>query len=208
LIAELQQFSSNVTGLDVDLLSDDSVSSLIQELSSKPVTRLVHNAGVVDSKPFQQQTLQEFRDIMKVNLEVPLFVTKALASSMLPDSQVLLLNSLIGKFYTPGLSFASISRAAGRMAWSGLKTELKAQKIHVGLASPGMVDTDGLRDSVINKARAFPVQSLWTAEQAARYLKYVLMDTDDKSFETKDWDISTTAHHAFWLRADESPPKQ
>mmetsp|Transcript_11131 Transcript_11131/g.21879 ORF Transcript_11131/g.21879 Transcript_11131/m.21879 type:complete len:253 (+) Transcript_11131:2683-3441(+) len=207
LIEELKQFSNNVHGFNVDLLSDDSVSSLVQELSSKPLKRLVHNAGLVDSKPFHQQTTQEFRDLMKINVEVPIFVTKALAGSLLPDSRVLLLNSIIGKVYSPGLTFASISRAAGRMAWAALRTELRAKKIHVGLAAPGIVDTDGLKNSVPNKARPFKAETLWTPEQAARYLKYVLLETDDNSFKSKDWDINTVDHHAHWLRADEVPPK-
>lgn len=207
LIDELKQFNSNVSGFNVDLLNDDSVASLVQQLSSKPLKRLIHNAGVVDTKPFQLQTTQEFRDVMKINVEIPVFLTRSLAGSMLPDSRVLLLNSVIGKVYVPGLSFASISRAAGRMAWSALRTELRAKKIHVGLAAPGMVDTDGLQNSVINKAKPFKSETLWSPEQAARYLKYVLLETDDNSFKTKDWDIGTSEHHSFWLRPDEVPPK-
>jgi 3-oxoacyl-[acyl-carrier protein] reductase len=128
----------------------DSVSAgAIKEAVEKTVATfgrldiLVNNAGTAIPKPFEEGTLEEFDQMIALNLRAMLIATQAALKHIKSGGRIINIGSCVGeRMMTPGLVVYSATKGAVKMFTQGLSREVGKRGITVNNIQPGPIDTD------------------------------------------------------------------
>ncbi len=144
----LARVASSISGnIFVADLSDDAVvDGLIEKIETQfgPIDVLVNNAGLETSTPFAVEDEREIRVVARVNLEVPMLLTRHVLPQMLARNKghIVFVSSLAGTAGFPGMSVYGATKAGILNFVNGLSRELKSTDVHITTLSPGPVATD------------------------------------------------------------------
>lgn len=144
----------NIHTLVLDITTQSAGNQILKHLEQMnlSVDGLIHNAGLLIKKPFEETSDQEWELQLNVNLMAPVRITKALLSSFSEGAHILNISSMGGfqgssKF--PGLSAYSVSKGALSILTECLGEELIHKKIFTNCLCLGAVQTEMLE-------KAFP----------------------------------------------------
>jgi NAD(P)-dependent dehydrogenase (short-subunit alcohol dehydrogenase family) len=144
----------------------------LEELPGRVVDRfggldlLVNNAGLNHRGIAMQFTPRQLADVITTNLTAPVALSRAAAPHLRPGGAIVNVASLAGMIPVPHEAAYSASKAGLRAFSRVLSGELRARGVHVGLVSPGPVDTNFFGD--LEKAPALNFsQPMSTAEEVA-----------------------------------------
>ena len=142
----------NISCLSVDLASDNDLEVVSKFLSStwKKVDIIIHNAGSLLLKPFENTTAKEFENIYKVNVFGVANLTRISLSYLQKGSHVVTVSSMGGiqgsaKF--AGLSAYSSSKGAVITLSELLAEEYKERGIAFNVLALGAVNTQMLQEA-------------------------------------------------------------
>ncbi|MFA5555569.1 MAG: SDR family oxidoreductase [Flavobacteriaceae bacterium] len=159
----------NISFLSVDL-SDKNDLQLVQNFISdtwKKVDVLIHNAGSLVNKPFEQITSEEFEYVYKVNVFGVANLTQTVLPFMNSGSHVVTISSMggvQGSMKFPGLAAYSSSKGAVITLSELLAEEYKDKGISFNVLALGAVQTEMLSE-------AFPgYQAPIGASEMAKYI--------------------------------------
>jgi short-subunit dehydrogenase len=134
------------TAFPADLLDQAAVDGLIDRVegSAGPIDVLVNNAGVVHTTFFTNQTPEQIRSVIRLNLEAPMLLTGQLLPRMMDRDRghLVFTSSLAGTAGFPGLSVYGGTKAGINNFVNALRLELKGTSIGTTVVAPGPVDTD------------------------------------------------------------------
>lgn len=117
---------------------------------------LINNAGINIRKPIQEFTLEEWRRVMRTNLEGPFLCTRAFAQGMIENrfGRIINMTSIMSHVSLPGRSAYSASKSGLLGMTKALALELAPYNITVNGISPGPFATEMntvlMRDPVRN----------------------------------------------------------
>lgn len=130
----------------VDLLNPNDVDALIPkvEAGAGPIDVLVNNAGVENLNWFHLEDVGRIRDVVRLNFEAPLVLSRAVLPGMLARGKghLVYTSSLAGSASFPALSAYAGSKAALNNFAATVRLELRDTPINITLVAPGPVDTD------------------------------------------------------------------
>lgn len=113
---------------------------------------LVNNAGVYEFAPLDAVTPEHIKKHFDVNVTGLLLTTQEAVKHMgVGGGSIVNLGSIVGVMPAPQASVYSASKAAVNAITVSLASELGPRKIRVNSLNPGMVETDGLRASGLDK---------------------------------------------------------
>jgi NAD(P)-dependent dehydrogenase (short-subunit alcohol dehydrogenase family) len=151
--SDAKELADELGGVPVvgDLSSDEGVDSVAAQTlaATSALHVLVHNAAVNPRphEPFDEVDREIFREVMRVNVEAPLFLTQALLGALRAagGARVIVLSSEAGQFAggmpADGLSYR-VSKAALNAVSAVAATALRDNAILVNAMHPGWVRTD------------------------------------------------------------------
>lgn len=129
-----------------DLTDDSVVDTLIETIERLhgPIDVLVNNAGLETSTAFAVEDDREIRAVARVNLEVPMMLTRHVLPGMLQrgSGHLVFVSSLAGTAGFPGMSVYGATKAGILNFVNGLSRELKATEVNITVLAPGPVNTD------------------------------------------------------------------
>lgn len=129
-----------------DLTDDLVVDGLIEHIEEAhgPIDVLVNNAGLETSTPFAVEDERAIRAVVRVNLEVPLVLTRHVIQKMIArdSGHIVFVSSLAGTAGFPGMSVYGGTKAGILNFVAGLSRELKSTNVHTTILAPGPVATD------------------------------------------------------------------
>lgn len=144
----------------------------IEELPLRVVERfggldlLVNNAGLNHRGPALQYTPRQLGDVVTTNLTAPVVLARAAAPHVRQGGAIVNVASLAGMVPVPHEAAYSASKAGLRAFSRVLHGELLPRGVHVGIVSPGPVDTNFFGD--LEKAPALNFsQPMSSAEEVA-----------------------------------------
>ena len=159
----------NITCLSLDLSQENEMVLVENFLSSswKKVDAIVHNAGALLLKPFENTTQQDFENIYKVNVFGVANLTQVAVPYLQKGSHVVTISSMggiQGSMKFAGLAAYSSSKGAVITLSELLAEEYKERGIAFNVLALGSVQTEML-------AEAFPgYVAPVTAKQMADYI--------------------------------------
>ncbi|MBO9585843.1 MAG: SDR family NAD(P)-dependent oxidoreductase [Flavobacterium sp.] len=180
----------NVTCLSVDLADESALDQVENFLSStwKKVDAVVHNAGALIWKPFEQTTQADFENIYKVNVFAVANLTRICIPYLEKGSHVVTISSIggvRGSLKFAGLAAYSSSKGAVITLTELLAEEYKEKGVSFNVLALGSVQTEMLNE-------AFPgYQAPISAEGMATYI-YDFTLNGNKYFNGKVLEVSST----------------
>jgi NAD(P)-dependent dehydrogenase (short-subunit alcohol dehydrogenase family) len=161
--------NNNITCLSVDLSKEEDLTQVGQFLASsmKKIDAIVHNAGALLLKPFEETSAEEFENIYKVNVFGVANLTRICLPFLSKGSHVVTISSMggiQGSMKFAGLSAYSSSKGAVITLSELLAEEYKEKGISFNVLALGAVQTEML-------AEAFPgYQANLSASEMANYI--------------------------------------
>lgn len=160
---------SNVYQLKVDLSNETSFVEIENYIKSQwnKIDIIIHNAGSLVNKPFEELTLKDFQNVYQVNVFAVAQLTQLAIPYLKKGSHVVTISSIggiQGSLKFPGLAAYSSSKGAVITLSELLAEEYKNEGIAFNVLALGAVQTEML-------AEAFPgYQAPITAEEMAEYI--------------------------------------
>lgn len=144
----------NLIAISTDLSSQESMDKALQTIKAtfKNIDCIIHNAGSIINKPFEQIALSELENVYRVNVFAPFYITQQLVTLMGKQQKGHIVNiSSMGGFQGSakfaGLSAYSSSKAAFAGLTECLAEELKDKNIAVNCLALGAVQTEMLEEA-------------------------------------------------------------
>ncbi|MBS1805426.1 MAG: SDR family NAD(P)-dependent oxidoreductase [Acidobacteria bacterium] len=135
-----------------DLRKPEDASRLIDEATRRfgRVDVLINNAGVITVGPIENQTLQQFREVMESNFYSGLHCTMAVLPQMLQrrEGSIATVSSVGGRISVPHLLPYCASKFAAVGFSEGLGMELRSKGVRVTTICPGLMRTGSHRNAV------------------------------------------------------------
>ena len=148
LSAALPRYGARAEAVPLDVTDTAQVKAAGQRLTDVDV--LISNAGVTYITPLMETTLEEARRVMETNYFGPLQLIYAFAETLSRrKGGFIYVLSLAGLLPARGAELYSASKAAGSML--GIATRGALPDVAVSLVYPGLMDTDMMRATPIQK---------------------------------------------------------
>ena len=180
----------NISTLSVDLSNDNDLQKVTSFISEnwKSVDIVIHNAGKLINKPFNQLTTSDFLEVYKVNVFAVAELTRQLLPYLKKGSHVVNISSIggvQGSMKFPGLAAYSSSKGALLTLTEMLAEEYKEEGISFNVLALGAVQTEMLDE-------AFPdYQAPVSSKEMADYI-YNFALTGNKFYNGKILEVSST----------------
>ncbi|WP_339889297.1 SDR family oxidoreductase [uncultured Flavobacterium sp.] len=180
----------NITCLSVDLSLDSAIDEVEDFIKNtfKKVDVLIHNAGALLHKPFEQISSGEFENIYKVNVFAVASLTRICIPYLQKGSHVVTISSMggiQGSMKFAGLAAYSSSKGAVITLSELLAEEYKEQGISFNVLALGSVNTEMLQE-------AFPgYEAPLSALEMANYIHDFAL-TGNKYYNGKVLEVSST----------------
>ena len=145
--AQLESLAMAIGGsaFQADLLDDDQVDALVPRIEAEagPIDVLVNNAGLDSTQWLAACDPQEVRNVLRLNLETPAVLSRAVLPGMLARGRghLVYVSSLAGTTSVPGLSVYSASKSGLNHLTACVRLELRDTPLGCTLVAPGPVDT-------------------------------------------------------------------
>ena len=140
------KFSVQVNYLAIDLAIPSASEQIKNWLSENKydINILVNNAGYGLSGAFENNTANDYRDMMQVNMNVPITLTHLLLPALKKQPKSHILNIVSSAAYqaVPGLTVYAASKSFMLSFSRGLQYELRNSTVAVTAVSPGGTSTD------------------------------------------------------------------
>jgi NAD(P)-dependent dehydrogenase (short-subunit alcohol dehydrogenase family) len=139
--------SDRLAPITIDVTEERSISSVEQELQravgEDGLVGLVNNAGVGGGGPIEVTPIDDFRDVLEVNLIGQVAVTQALLPLIRKaKGTIVFIASIGGRVASPFLSPYNTSKFGIEALGESLRHELRPWEIDVVIVEPGSIDTD------------------------------------------------------------------
>jgi NAD(P)-dependent dehydrogenase (short-subunit alcohol dehydrogenase family) len=184
LVNELGQ-AGDIAFVKADVTSEDDTRRVAAEAERRygRIDVLINNAGLYTGKPFEEITLDDWRERMRVNLEGPFLCIKAVLPAMKRQGRGKIIN--IGSdtvwMGTPGLSHYVTSKAGLLGLTRSLANELGPMGITTAYVTPTLLDTPGTRKAFQQGHFDYvqshtPIGKLETAEDITGLITFLCSD--------------------------------
>ena len=186
-VAEAASKLENAVGIEADVTSPDQVAAAFDAFGEVP-DLLVNNAGIVRFGAMEEQSVQDYIDVVNVNLLGSCFCARAIAPAMMDRGSGHIINftSINGVHPAPGVGLYGPTKAAMANMTQAMAIEWGPRGIRVNAIAPGMIDAGMSKPIFENpKGRAtrgggVPLRSLGEAADIAEAVLF--LDSDGAKY--------------------------
>ena len=128
----------------VDFLNNSSRESFLKSLESEEINILINNAGINKIGRFTDIKLEDFNNILDVNLRTPFLIMQAVIPKMIEKKwgRIINISSIFGSISKEHRASYSASKFGLNGLTLSASAELSSKNILVNSVSPGFIDTD------------------------------------------------------------------
>ena len=171
----------NVETYQADMGKENEAESIIDYAYNEygKIDLLVNNAGIDLEKLIQDTEMQEFNNIMNVNMKAVFITSKAAAKYMInqKSGSIINISSIYGVNGASGASAYSMSKGAIDALTKSLAKELGPSNIRVNSIAPGFIDTEMNSYLTVEEVQEvieeIPLRRLGTPEEVANLVYMV-----------------------------------
>jgi len=151
-VGELTDRGAQASGHVADVTDEGQVDEMVATIESSvgPIAGLINNAGIQRRAPFLDFELQDYRDVMEVNLVAPFIVSKAVANRMAERSagRIVNIGSVQSQLGRPTIVPYTASKGGVALLTRGMCADLGPLGIQVNSIAPGYFATELTADLV------------------------------------------------------------
>ena len=174
----------NIYIFKADVSKRNEVQELVKYVLSKygKIDVLINNAGIDQSKMFQDVTDEDWNNIINTNLYSTFCVTQEVLPNMIHNKSGCIINisSIWGLVGASCESIYSISKAGIDAMTKSLAKELGPSNIRINSIAPGCIDTDMNKylssDSLEEIKNETPLQKIGLPEDIAKCINWLIED--------------------------------
>ena len=194
----LSSGGATAKGYVVDITDQQAVFACFEDIEKSlgPVFALVNNAGLVDQRPFEENTPEQIDKIMQVNVNGTIYCSQGALKSMkeLGDGRIINFSSKSGKTGSALMAPYSAAKGAIIALTHSLAFEFAEKNIKVNCICPGITDATGVwsnvsegytknlkmsREEVIKKFTAkIPLGRLTAIEDLVEFVYFLTVSGD------------------------------
>ena len=131
----------NAVGIEADVTSPEQIAAAFEAFGDTP-DLLVNNAGIVRFGAMEAQSVQDYIDVVNVNLLGSCFCAREIAPAMMERGSGHIINftSINGIHPAPGVGLYGPTKAAMANMTQAMAIEWGPKGIRVNAIAPGMID--------------------------------------------------------------------
>ena len=131
----------NAVGIEADVTSPEQIAAALEAFGETP-DLLVNNAGIVRFGAMEAQSVQDYIDVVNVNLLGSCFCARAIAPAMMERGSGHIINftSINGIHPAPGVGMYGPTKAAMANMTEAMAIEWGPKGVRVNAIAPGMID--------------------------------------------------------------------
>lgn len=143
---------------------------------------LVNNAGITVDKTMRKMTIEDWRNVLDVNLSGAFCMTKAVLEHMIErgSGRIVNISSVIGETGNVGQANYAASKAGLFGFTKSLALEMARRGITVNVVAPGFIETEmvgQMPQAALDTVRErIPLRRLGRPEEVARVVRFLLED--------------------------------
>ncbi len=141
-----QAYRVETLGVAMDMSDRDSISSVHEKIESVfgGVDILINNAGITRDKLFLRMSLEDWEEVLRVNLTGTFAITSLAVKGMLKKrwGRIVNISSVVGFTGNIGQVNYSSTKSALIGLTKSLAKELASRNITVNAVAPGFIETD------------------------------------------------------------------
>jgi 3-oxoacyl-[acyl-carrier protein] reductase len=145
VVKAIEEKGGKAIAIQADSVNADAIKAAVEKTVSTfgGLDILVNNAGTAIPKPFEDATLEEFDQVLNINVRGVFVATQAALKHIKKGGRIIMIGSCVGeRMLTPGLAAYSATKGAVKMFTQGLSREVGSRGITVNNVQPGPIDTD------------------------------------------------------------------
>ena len=188
LVEDCRKVGETALGFSVNVSNSESVDEMVASVLAQfgRIDVLVNNAGITRDARLQKMTLEQFDQVIDVNLRGVFHATQAVIDCMLEQRSGVVLNAssvvgIYGNYGQTNYAAAKFGVIGFTKTWS---RELGPKGIRVNAVAPGFVETPILStvpDDVLEKMRSqVPLRRLGKPAEIANI--YAFLASDEASY--------------------------
>ena len=167
----------------VDFLNDKSVNSFIAFLKKQKIDILINNAGINKIGEFALIDIEDFDQIMRVNLRTPFQLCQAVIPNMKNNNwgRIVNLTSIFGNITKEYRAPYSSSKFGLDGMTAALSAEVSEFGILANSVGPGFIDTDLTRNVLGDKGiakiqKSIPMKRLGRVDEIASLVSWLVSE--------------------------------
>lgn len=140
-VAQAASSLANAVGIEADVTSPEQVAAAFKAFHDAP-DLLVNNAGIVRFGAMESQSVQDYIDVVNINLLGSCFCAREIAPAMIKRGSGHIINftSINGIHPAPGVGMYGPTKAAMANMTQAMAIEWGPKGIRVNAIAPGMID--------------------------------------------------------------------
>lgn len=145
IVAEVQNAGGKAIAIHADSERPEDIINAVKKTVDAfgTIDILVSNAGIYIGKNFDEHTLEEYDQIMSVNVRAVYVGAQAALKHMAPGGRIITIGSnMADNAIGPQTTLYTMSKSALQGFTRGLARDVGSKKITVNLVQPGPIDTD------------------------------------------------------------------
>ena len=173
--------SPSAVGVCMDLSDADSIKSAFEKIEKEvgSVDILINNAGITKDKLFLRMSLEDWAEVIRVNLTGTFLLTSLVVKGMIKRrwGRIINISSVVGFTGNVGQVNYSSTKSALVGFTKSLAKELASRNITVNAIAPGFIETDmtaSLSEEVKKEyLKNIPLQRFGTPEDVAGMVAFL-----------------------------------
>ena len=145
-MANYKNAGINVRGFICDITNEASVVNMVAEIARElgPVDILVNNAGIIKRGPTHEMSVEDFRQVIDVDLTSQFIVSKAVIPSMIERGGGKIINtgSVLSEIGRDGVAAYNSAKGGLKLLTRSLSAEYGGRNIQVNAIGPGFIETE------------------------------------------------------------------
>ena len=187
LVADLKAAGGEAIAVTTDVTKADEVKRLVDTAVERygRIDVLLNNAGLMPLAPFESLKVDEWEQMIDVNIKGVLYGIAAALPHMSrqKSGHVINVSSVYGHIVVPGAGVYCATKHAVRAISEGFRQEVKPYNIRTTVISPGATQTellDHISDKTIgDQARKFVGEVGVPADTFARMVSFAISQPED-----------------------------
>lgn len=181
VVAELEKLGVRAKAYQADVSNADQTSVMIDKIMDDfgSVDVVVNNAGITRDRSFMKMTVDQWHQVLLVNLDGPFNITSGLLPQMVERGwgRIISITSIVAQMGNFGQSNYAVAKGGLIAFTKTLAREVAAKGVTVNAVAPGFIETDmtaEVPESVLDTVRQMtPMGRLGRPEEVARAVRFL-----------------------------------